>query len=184
MKRTKSIRRRVLDKINLRIKSIAEHTGIDIDDLLSKVDDMDGVYVTTANRINVDAEDWNDDIQAMLEKRFKTYNQLKSDAAERVDKKLETFVGPLRTNERSIMINREIKAKFTFDNEMDEFFGKYYDNIEDTIPYKATLTPEYQSLQEKLSSLGSLWETGAASYVDAMDTYDNIKKLIDELRSM
>lgn len=184
MKKIKSARRRFLDKINLRIKSIVKHTGIDIDDLLKRVDDIDHVYVTSANRINVDAADWNSDIEAVLERRFKTYSQLNANASKQVDKKLETFVGPMRPNERSIMINKEIKAKFEFDAEMEEFFGKYYEGIEDTLPYKATTTIQYQLLLQELTDLGLLWETGVGSYTDAMDTYERVKKLIDELRSM
>lgn len=175
-------RRQILNKINKRIQTVVNRTGVDIDILHAMATDVDHVYVTRSGNLNVDAADWTDDIGKALERRIKTYLELSYEVAESVDKELSTFIGPVRPNERNIRIARDIKAKLEVEDELDEFFQEYYDTINVNVPFSVAMSAEYLDFQNQLSDLGGKISRQEATYVEIQEIFNQAKDLMETFR--
>lgn len=175
-------RRKILNKINQRIKTVVKRSGVDIDILHDIATDIDKVYVTDSGNINVDTTDWTNEIGEALERKIKSYLVLASEVAGPVDKDLSTFIGPLRPDERNIRIARNIKAKLEVDNEIDDLFTKYYEDVNVNVPFSVAMSPEYQDFQNQLSELGGKLARQEATYTELQSLFNQTKDLMGSFR--
>lgn len=171
-------RRRVLNKINARIESLAKRAGIDISLIQDRALDFDGVYITESGRLNVDAADWTDKLGERLESRIRSYAQEYSDMSDIVDEELSTFIGPLRHNERDIRIKQNIKAKYEIEDELDEFFNEFYGEVMSSLPLSRRLDDDYLDFERRLSEMGGALARQELPYTQIQELFEEAKQLM------
>lgn len=161
-------RRRFLNKINERVRSITKRTGADRDDILAKIDNIDGAYVTDYGTVNIDPDFFNDEIMEKIESVVPTYTQAKEQAL----KPYEDYIGPLSEKQ----INEEIKAMFSYEDDVEELVKEYYELDASLKPWQKA-TAEFKEVTNKLSELGKQWrdELPFSQLSDVLTDIKNLK---------
>lgn len=160
-------RRRFLSKINARVRTIANRTGADKDDILSKIDSIDGAYITDSNNLNIDPAFFNEDIMQKIEEAIPTYIGAKEQALA----PYKDFVGPLSEKQ----INAEIKDMFSFEDDIEDIVDEFYALDASLLPWQKA-TQEFKDISEQLSELGRQWHDDVP-FSKLTDVLDDIKKL-------
>lgn len=160
-------RRRFLSKINARVRTIANRTGADRDDILSKIDSIDGAYITDSNNVNIDPRFFNEETMKQIEAAIPTYIE----AREQALTPYKDFVGPLSEKQ----INAEIKSMFSFEDDIDEIVKEFYELDASLLPWQKA-TQEFKDISENLSELGKQWHD-EVPFSELSRVLDDIKKL-------
>lgn len=160
-------RRRFLNKINERVRSIANRTGASKEDILSKIDSIDGAYVTDSNNVNIDPAFFNEEIMKQIENVVPTFMT----AREQALKPYKDFVGPISEEQ----INKEIKEMFSFEDDIEDIVDEFYALDASLLPWQKA-TQEFKDISEQLSELGRQWHD-EVPFSKLVDVLDDIKKL-------
>lgn len=169
----KSKRRQILDRVNKRISSIVSHTGMDIDILHDLAQTVDGVYVTDKDRINIDEEDYYDDLGTQLDKIIKTYSTFKEDAVDRLSKQ------STQPKDMDKAINREIRDHLKLEKEMDDFWGEHYAELKNSIDMAETKGVMNSWLddavaRDSIRKLGTEYQRGELTSTELLNMLENI----------
>lgn len=169
----KSKRRQILDRVNKRISSIVSHTGMDIDILHDLAQTVDGVYVTTKDRINIDEEDYYDDLGTQLDKIIKTYSTFKDDAIDRIAKQ------STQPKDMDKAINREIRDHLKLEKEMDDFWGEHYAELKNNIEMAETEGVmnswlDDAAARDSIRKLGTEYQRGELTSTELLNMLENI----------
>lgn len=169
----KSNRRQILDRVNKRISSIVSHTGMDIDILHDLAQTVDGVYVTTKDRINIDEEDYYDDLGTQLDKIIKTYSTFKDDAIDRLAKQ------STQPKDMDKAINREIRDHLKLEKEMDDFWSEHYAELKNSIDMaeaKGLMNSwiDDEIARDSIRKLGTEYQRGELTSTELLNMLENI----------
>lgn len=160
-------RRRFLNKINERVRSIANRTGASKEDILSKIDSIDGAYVTDSNNVNIDPRFFNEETMKQIEEAIPTY----IGAREQALTPYKDFVGPLSEKQ----INAEIKEMFAFEDDIDEVVKEFYELDASLLPWQKA-TQDFKDISEQLTELGKQWHD-EVPYSELSNVLSKIKDL-------
>lgn len=163
-------KRRLLNKINARTRSMSKKYDIDRQIIADKaIEGLDGVYVDEEfGTINITPGFESDELYEALEKAVLTNIQ----AEEKAMKSYEDFIGPLPVN----TAKKEVKAMYEFEDEVEDLVDKYYELQASVKNRPWTASDEYNELEAKLKSLGSDWHDKVPFSV-LQDTLDKIKEI-------
>lgn len=143
-------RRRWLNKMNQRVRTLVNKYGVDKDDILARLDKIDGVYITDSGQINVFKKFYNDKLEEVVEDLIPTYLTVKEEVFTKTA--IKDFIGPLSKDQ----IHKSIQGYFAWSHEAEEVVKAYYD-FEDSLGTVTMATPEMVKFSEKLSELGKVW---------------------------
>ena len=192
-------KRRFINKINQRIKTISTRTGVDIDNILDRVASIDGVYTNeTGNGINIDTSYFTPALEKRLEKLIPTYISLKDKMRSEMsaedkahDEQLDienskSFVGPRRES-TTTKADEQIAAFFRFEDDFQKYKEKFYDweRSQDSTYLKSDKTSIGQydkDIRGKMSELGKIWyhEQDYGTLADIYRELDEMTKAYEE----
>ena len=167
-------KRRLLNKLNARTRSMANKYGIDRHLIADKaVEGLPGVIVDEEfGTINIVPGFESDELYEALDKAVLTNTQAEVKAME----PYENFIGPLPKG----TVNREVKSMYEFEDEIEDVVNEYYE-LEAAIKESPWLgTKEFKDFESRLSSLGSQWRD-EVPYTQLLGLLDDIKKFKGEL---
>ena len=186
-------KRRFINKINKRIRTISERADVDFDLILDRIGAIDGVYENeTGNGINIDTAYYTPELEKRLEKLFPTYSSLKDKMRNEMsaedkarDEQLDvenskSFVGPRRadiTTKADEMIN----AFFRFEDDFGKYKEKFYDweksqNPVDLKKKSGSISQYDKAVRDKMSELGKLWYH-SPDYAELASMYRELDKM-------
>lgn len=160
-------KRRFLNKINARVRTIANRTGADREDILSRIESIDGAYITDSNTVNLDSRFFNEETMKQIEEAIPTF----SGAREKALAPYEDFVGPLSEKQ----INEEIKEMFSFEDDIEEIVKEFYELDASLLPWQKA-TQEFKDISEKLSELGRQWHNEVP--------FSELSRVLDEIKNL
>lgn len=154
------LKRQFINKINKRIKTLTGRAGVDIDDIMDKLDGIDGVYFTDTNNINIDSSYFDADLAKRIDTAIPTwssaYNREVQDITDYAEK--SGLIGPIDL--RPSVVNAAIASRFSADADFEDEIQKYYnwEDIQNEIDLASNQNVE--EVAKKLSDLGSAWANG------------------------
>ena len=160
-------RRRFLSKINARVRTIANRTGADRDDILAKIDSIDGAYITDSGNVNIDPRFFNEETMKQIESAVPTYIE----AREQALAPYEDFMGPLSEKQ----INAEIREMFSFEDDIDEIVKEFYELDASLLPWQKA-TQEFKDISEQLTELGKQWHDEVP--------FSELSRVLDEIKNL
>lgn len=172
-------KRAFINKINARIRTLTKRAGVDIDSILSRLDDMDGVFEnSTGTGINIDTSYFTPELESEIEKLIPTY----IGAREQVSKHLNipstesdpNFVGPSSYESR---VNASIKSMFRFEADFDVYKAKYYDWEQSQNSVRLKLNPVAKQIRERMSNIGKIWHDENPDYNELARLYRELDKI-------
>lgn len=104
-------RRRWLNKMNQRVRTLVNKYGVDKDDILARLDKIDGVYITDSGQINVFKKFYNDKLEEVVEDLIPTYLTVKEEVFTKTA--IKDFIGPLSKDQ----IHKSIQGYFAWSHE-------------------------------------------------------------------
>lgn len=153
-------KRAFINKINKRIKTLTKRAGVDIEDIESKLDGIDGVYFTDTNNINIDTSYFDEDLIKRIEKEIPTwlnaYTREVQDITDYAEK--SGLVGPVDL--RPSVVNEAIASRFSADADFEEDIQKYYDWEDTQSAIDLSGNENADKITKKLSEFGSAWAHG------------------------
>lgn len=169
----KSKRRQILDRVNKRISSIVSHTGMDIDILHDLAQTIDHVYVTDKDRINIDEDEYYDDLGTQLDKIIKTYSTFKEDAIDRISKQ------STQPEDMTKAINQEIRDRLKLEKEMDDFWGEHYAELTNSIDeaeIKGLMNSwiDRENAKRSLRDLGTEYQKGELTSTQLLNILEQV----------
>lgn len=176
------MKRRFINKINKRIKTLVNRAGVNIDDISVALDGIDGVYITDTNNLNIDTSYYDSNLEKRIEKLIPTWTSAseteKQDIIDYADK--TGFIGPLDLRESTV--NRAIAQRFAADADFEEMIGKYYEWENSVNELDLAGNPNAAEIRNILTDFGSAWAHGrmaeSRALVGSMKEYGvNIKEL-------
>lgn len=154
------LKRQFINKINKRIKTLTGRAGVDIEDIESKLDGIDGVYFTNTGNLNIDTSYFDEDLVKRIDKSIPTwlnaYTREVQDITDYAEK--SGLVGPIDL--RPSVVNEAIASRFSADADFEEEIQKYYEweNVQNEIDLAGNQNADI--ITKKLSDLGSAWANG------------------------
>lgn len=163
-------KRRLLNKINARTRSMSKKYDIDRQIIADKaIEGLDGVYVDEEfGTINIMPGFESEELYTALENAVLTGIK----AEEKAMKSYEDFIGPLPVN----TAKKEVKAMYEFEDEIDDVVNEYYDLYASIMDEPWLETPEFKNLESKLQSLGSIWRDEAP--------FSRLQGILDEIKAI
>lgn len=185
-------KRRFINKINKRIRTISERAGVDFDNILDRIGSIDGVYENeTGNGINIDTSYYTPELEKRLEKLFPTYISLKDKMRSEMsaedkarDEQLDienskSFFGPRRAN-TTTKADEMINAFFRFEDDFGKYKEKFYNwesSQKPTDLKKRGPIKEYdKKVRDKMTELGKLWYH-APDYAELASMYRDLDQI-------
>ena len=153
-------KRAFINKINKRIKTLTKRAGVDIEDIESKLDGIDGVYFTNTNNLNIDTAYFDKDLAKRNEKSIPTwlsaYERESQDIQDYAEK--SGLVGPVDL--RANVVNKAIAERFSADADFEDDIQKYYEweDMQDELDLSGNANADL--IRKKLSDFGSAWANG------------------------
>lgn len=161
-------KRAFINKINKRIKTLVNRAGVELDDIMSKLDDIDGVYFTDSDNLNIDTAYFDEDLVKRIEKEIPTwlasYERESQDIKDYAEK--EGLVGPVDL--RPETVNRAIAERYSADAKFEEEIQKYYtwEDLQNDIDLAGNENAD--KITKKLSDFGSAWANGRMAEARAL----------------
>lgn len=177
-------RKRFVDKINKRLKSLVNTFGIDKEQITDRIS-MDGVYTTDSGNIGIDKAFWSDELANRIDKLVPTMSQERDEAVDRiVQSGLATFQemfgqAPATINITGKDVRREVQAKYAVEDVWDDIRTDYYGNLP-----TVDLTDAFSPVTEKLQKAGARFYNGEMTYSELMDLRSEVQADIKKLTSM
>lgn len=153
-------KRQFINKINKRIKTLTGRAGVDISDIESRLDGIDGVYFTDTDNINIDTSYFNESLVKRIEESIPTwlnaYTRETQDITDYAEK--SGLVGPIDL--RPSVVNKAIAERFSADADFEEDVQAYYDweGVQDELELASSADVDH--IRKKLSEFGSAWANG------------------------
>lgn len=173
-------KRNFLAKINARIKTLANRAGVDIKDITSSLDEIDGVWITNAGNLNMDTNYFNETIVAEIEELIPTYmseaDRAKTEILESWQK-AKNFIGPRPEKPSEKQINRNIRANFRFDRLFNEEKEKFYEWADRQNEVTIKYNQNYNDLKDALSEFGKRWNSGDLTAQDRLDQLEDLNAM-------
>lgn len=162
-------KRAFINKINKRIKTLTKRAGVDIDDIMTRLDGIDGVYFTDTNNINIDTSYFDEDLIKRIEKEIPTwlnaYNREVQDITDYAEK--SGLVGPVDL--RPSVVNKAIAQRYSSDVDFEEEVQKYYtwEGLQDELELAGS--QDAAKIRDLLSDFGSAWAHGRMAEARAIE---------------
>lgn len=172
-------KRNFVAKINARIKTLTSRAGVDIEDITSQLDDIDGVWVTKTG-INIKTDYFNDTIVAEIEELIPTYLAESDRAKDEIKeswKKAKNFIGPRPEKPSEKQVNRNIRANFKFTNSFNENKQRFYDWADKQTAISLKTNSNYMDLHDALSDFGKRWHDGELTAQDRLDQLEALNEM-------
>lgn len=153
-------KRQFINKINQRIRTLTRRAGVDIEDIMTKLDGIDGVYFTDTDNLNIDTSYFTEALVKRIEKAIPTwlnaYEREVHDITDYAEK--SGLVGPIDL--RPSVVNEAIASRFSADADFEDAIQKYYDweDIQNEIDLAGNQNADI--ITKRLSDLGSAWANG------------------------
>ena len=172
-------KRAFINKINARIRTLTRRAGVDIDAILSRLDDMDGVFENTVGTgININTSYFTPELESEIEKLIPSY----TGASIKVSKHLTVpaaesdpnFVGP---SSREARINESIRSMFRFEADFDVYKAKYYDWEKSQNSVRLKLNPTAKQIRERMTDIGKIWAKDEPDYTELSRLYRELDKI-------
>lgn len=150
-------KRAFINKINKRIKTLTQRAGVELDDIMTKLDGIDGVYFTYSDNLNIDTAYFDEDLVKRIEKEIPTwlasYERESKDIQAYAEK--EGLVGPVDL--RPETVNRAIAQRYSADADFEEDIQKYYkwEQLQDEFDLSGN--ENAQKIRDLLGDFGSAW---------------------------
>lgn len=162
-------KRAFINKINKRIKTLTKRAGVDIEDIESKLDGIDGVYFTDTNNINIDTSYFDEDLIKRIEKEIPTwlnaYTREVQDITDYAEK--SGLVGPVDL--RPSVVNEAIAQRYSSDADFEDDVQKYYtwEGLQDELELAGS--QDAAKIRDLLSDFGSAWAHGRMAEARAIE---------------
>lgn len=153
-------KRQFINKINKRIKTLTGRAGVDLEDIMTKLDGIDGVYFTDTGNLNIDTSYFDESLTKRIEKEIPSwlnaYARETQDITDYAEK--SNLVGPIDL--RPSVVNKAIAERFSADADFEEDIEKYYswEDLQDEIDLASSADVDH--IRKKLSEFGSAWANG------------------------
>lgn len=151
-------KRQFINKINKRIKTLTGRAGVDIEDIKTKLDGIDGVYfMNETDNLNIDTDYFDNELVKRIEKEIPTwlnaYNREVQDITDYAEK--SGLVGPVDL--RSSVVNKAIVSRFNAEAEFEEDIQKYYEWEQTQSDLDLSGNENADKIRNLLTDLGSAW---------------------------
>lgn len=177
-------RKRFLNKINKRLKTLSNTFDIDKEQITDHIG-IDGVYTTDAGNITIDKSFWSEEVANRLDKLIPTMTQEREAATNTIIKsKIATFQkefghAPATINITGKDVKHEVQAKYKVKDAWEDIRNEYYGNLP-----TADLTDEFSPITKKLQDAGSRFYKGEMTYGELLDLRDEVQAELKKLTSM
>ena len=150
-------KRAFINKINKRIKTLVNRAGVELDDIMSKLDDIDGVYFTDSDNLNIDTAYFDEDLVKRIEKEIPSWLSAYDREAKDIQAYAEKsgLVGPVDL--RPEAVNRAVAQRFTVDADFEKDVQKYYKWEETQNEIELAGNQNATKIRELLSDFGKAW---------------------------
>lgn len=153
-------KRAFINKINKRIKTLVSRAGVDIEDIMGKLDGIDGIWFTDTNNLNIDTSYFSPELVKRIEHLVPTwsaaYEREVTDIKSYADK--SGLIGPvdLRPN----TVNSAIASRFSADAEFDDMINEYYEWADKIDELDLASNPNAVKISDLLPDFGRAWSHG------------------------
>lgn len=153
-------KRAFINKINKRIKTLTQRAGVELDDIMTKLDGIDGVYFTDTDNLNIDTAYFDEDLVKRIEKEIPTwlasYERESKDIQDYAEK--SGLIGPVDL--RPEAVNRAIAQRYSSDADFENDVQKYYtwEQLQDELELAGNQNAA--KIRDLLSDFGSAWAHG------------------------
>lgn len=172
-------KRAFINKINARIRTLTRRAGVDIDSILSRFDDMDGVFEnSTGTGINIETSYFTPELQSEIEKLVPTYLGASAKVGKRISvpaaESDPDFIGP---SSREARTNEAIRSMFRFEADFDVYKAKYYDWEKSQNSVRLKLNPAAKQIRERMTDIGKIWAKDDPDYNELARLYRELDKI-------
>lgn len=152
------LKRQFINKINKRIKTLTKRAGVDIEDIKTKLDGIDGIYfMDDTDNLNIDTSYFTEALVKRIEKAIPTwlsaYDREVQDITDYA-KKSDLF-GPVDL--RPSVVNKAIASRFSADADFEEDIQKYYEWEATQDELDLSGNENAAKIRDLLGDLGSAW---------------------------
>lgn len=172
------MKRRFINKINQRIKTLVNRAGVDIETIFNRIESIDGVYVTDTNNINIDTSYFTPELERRLDKLIPTYMSVREAVSKDVTvptaEDSANFIGP---SSREFKQNQAIQAYFRFEDDFERYKEQFYDWESRQNPVRLEMDKERAAIREAMSTIGKAWTAENPDYSELAKAYQALDKL-------